>query len=158
MKRCVHPVLGEFKGEHGEWRPQRELSFAWGYSTRNVSIVTQDSVDQPTERQFDTLVDLLARPASFRDELGAAIFRAYFMEFRPEYLSMLSEDTTYDFSEADLPELRDEADAWRLVTALYAIWVHEDATVNVSFRTTFDSEHELRVHISERAIVQVWME
>lgn len=159
MKRYVHATLGEFQAEVWEWRVQRELSFAWGYSTRRISIVENDSLGQPTEVQFGALIDLLEQPSSFREVLAEAILKAYSRDIRPQYLAVLADSRhEYDFSEEDLPELHEAADVWKVVTDLYSVWVLEDASVDVEFSVTFDDEHELHVKLRERVVERVWME
>lgn len=158
MKRCVHPLLGEFQAQVWEWRAQRELSFSWGFSTRRISIIESEGLGAPSDGQFRALVGLLEKPASFRDELSLAIFNAYRAEIRSEYLAILSDGYTYDFTAEDLPELGEAKNVWELVTRLYSVWVLEDASVTVEFSVTFDPEHELHVRLSDGTIARVWME
>jgi hypothetical protein len=159
-KRIVHPVLGDLEAEKWEWRAQREMSFpCTGFSTRNISIAVDSSLDQPSAGQLEALVNLLETPSSFRDVIAEAISQAYSTEIRSDYLNILSDTRyTYDFSRDDLPEIQAADDIWRLISGLHYIWVNEDATVNVNFSVTFDPEHELHVQLRGADFVRVWME
>jgi hypothetical protein len=156
MKACIHPQLGEFHAQTWEWRVQRELSFSWGFSTGSVSIVQEEHV--PSDEQFEALVDLWRKPASFREALAAAIFDAYTHEIRSDYLAMLEHGEYDDLTAGDLPELGESAEAWKLVTGLHSLWVSEDASIDIQFAVTFDPEHELHVQVVDGVIDRVWME
>jgi hypothetical protein len=161
-KQINHPVLGVIQGENWEWylRRQTETVFpCTGYSTKNVSIAVDRSLDRPTASQLQALVRLKKAPISFRDAIAQAVFRAYVDEIRPEYLKKIS-DTRYDYGVtlSDLPEALKPDDVWKFVTGLYYVWVNEDSTVSVEYSVTFDHEEELHVLIDGSRVERVWME
>jgi hypothetical protein len=90
--------------------------------------------------------------------LGATIFDAYTQEIRSDYLAMLENGEYDDLTSGDLPELGESAEAWRLVTGLHAVWVSEEASIDIQFAVTFDPEHELHVQVADGVIDRVWME
>jgi hypothetical protein len=159
MKRILHPVLGPIVADSWEWRVQREVNIpCTGYATKEISIV-QKAPGGPTPQQLAALMTLVEAPASFRNEIARAVFRAYKAEIHPEYFKMLS-DTRYQYGVtlAALPAIEKPDEVWKFITRIYSVWVSEDATVDVQFTVTFDVEHELHVELHGKTIDSVYME
>lgn len=158
-RRLDHPVLGLLKAEKWEWQVQREVAIpCTGYATKHISIA-EASAAGPSPQQLQALVNVVKSPASFRDEIAKAVFRAYVDEIRSEYFEMLS-DTRDDYGVTvdSLPDVKEPNNIWSFVTGLHSVWVAEDASVDVQFSVTFDEEHQLHVRLNEGSVGRTWME
>jgi hypothetical protein len=158
MESMIHPRLGPFDADAGEWQAAVPLTFpCTGYSTSNVCIVAGEDLG-PSDQQFQEVLDLIEAPQSFRGALAEAMIQAYSREIRPEYLQRIATDPAANVSRDKLPELIAADEIWWLIDGIHRIRVDEDAKLSIDFRVLFDSKHGLRVAVTGRAIERVWME
>jgi hypothetical protein len=159
INRFEHPVLGPFEAESWEWRSRAKIAIPFLDGREFlVSIVPPEDEAQPVAQQFDAIVHLVQAPPSYLDEFSAAMARAYLDEIRPEYLRIRKEIPDADIKPRELPDLKLPSDIWGRIKAAEYLWVNDDASVHVSFKTRFDAEHALNVRLVNRAIERVWME
>jgi len=158
MESLIHPQLGPFDADGGEWQAAVPLTFRCaGYSTSNVCIVAGEDPG-PSEQQFKAVLDLIEAPQSFRGALAEAMFQAYSSEIRPRYLEKTATEPGTNSLADKLPELVAAGEIWWLIDGIHRIRVEEDATLSIDFSVMFDEKRGLRVAIKLRAIERVWME
>jgi hypothetical protein len=158
MESFIHPKLGPFDADSGEWLAAVPLTFpCTGYSASNISIVADENLG-PGDEQFQAVLDLIEAPPSFRGVLAEAMFQAYSNEIRPEYLERIATEPGANISTDKLPELQAADEIWWLIDGVHSIRVNENATLSIDFRVMFDAKRGLHVAIKARAIERVWME
>jgi hypothetical protein len=155
-----HPTLGTFQTEGWEWHLQRTVQFACvGFSSGAVYICVNNQFDVPSAEQYQQLVDLIALPQSFRVVVEKAIFSAYVTEIRAEYLEAINDrGFKCNFSSDEMQAVESSGDVLRFIIDLYCVWMHEDASVDMVFRTRLDIEHQLRVLLRGTRAERIWME
>ena len=158
MESLIHPRLGPFDADAGEWQAAVPLSFPCaGYSTSKVCIVAGEDLG-PSEQQFQAVLDLIEAPQAFRGVLSEAMFQAYSTEIRQQYLQRIGTAPGANIPADRLPELIAADEMWWLIDGIHRVRVEEDATLSIDFRVMFDAKRGLRVAIKSRAIERVWME
>ena len=162
MTEYVHPELGTFLGESGEWVGLQPITIqATNHSHKHVIIVNEDG--PPSEQQFEALIGLLNAPHALGDAISRAIFDAYTGTIRQDYLDRREAekelgDAYVTARKEQLPAINNAADVWHVIDSLYSVWVNEDSTITLDYTPIFDDEHELNVLLNGSQVVRVWIE
>lgn len=151
-----HPILGELTLESGgEWVTAELVIGPFGYQSR-IRVGSEDEL--PAQRQLDVVVNLCTSSEAFRDEVAQRMAHEY-TEVRPSYLKTIG-NPSYDqnLTLADLPELEHPGDIWQAIKGFHAIYVDEEANLDLSFDVTFDPEHEFAVRINDGSFYEVMLD
>lgn len=158
MESLIHPRLGPFDADAGEWQAAVPLTFpCTGYSTSNVCIVAGEELG-PSQQQFQAVLDLIEAPQSFRGTLAEAMFHAYSSDIRARYLEKITAEPGANIPADKLPELIAASEIWWLIDGVHRIRVEENATLSIDFSVMFDEKRGLCVAIKSRAIERARME
>jgi hypothetical protein len=159
MNSITHPILGTITDVHGimlEWATETLQIDTFGYFT-TINAFTQSC--PPTEAQLAAMVDVLHASPDFKRVVEGLMFAAYRDWIRLSYLNE-NGDTRYRplLPECDLPEIQCATDIWKVITGMNSTLIDANSDLSLSFKTTFDHEHDFAVRFRGGEVYEVMMD
>ena len=155
----AHPQLGIIRATSSKanvWTTEPLPIGAFGYV---ACIEAWTEGGEPTARQMAAMVSIRQATPEFRD-LVAGHMRDHYMQWeRPAYRKQIGDARyTQNLAEADLPEISEPSEIWRLITGILTVIIDEEANLSLEFITTFDKSHDFAVRFRDGELYEVMMD